>query len=349
MQDTERKLATVRVIEEIKFIEGADKICAYRTGGWWVVDQIDKYTIGEKIVYVEIDSWLPNDLAPFLSKGKEPRDYEGIKGERLRTIKLKGQVSQGLLLPLEVLPETLGFKITLLNLTGGLADGDDVTETLGVIKWERPINPQLAGLIRGNFPSEIPKTNQERIQNLTREYSELQKYQWVVTEKLDGTSVTFYLNKEGEFHVCSRNLDLKRDANNLYWKMAIDLDIERKMVELRLQGLALQGEIIGEGIQGNQYKRKPVLHLFDIYDVEFGNYLTFEGLHSTAANLDLKVAHVVERDFPLTAYTIEDLLKYAEGKSQLNDSQREGLVFQCLDYPEKSFKVISNRWLIANE
>jgi RNA ligase (TIGR02306 family) len=339
MQETERKLATIRVVEEIKFIEGADKICAYRLGGWWVVDQIDKYTIGSMVVYVEIDSWIPYDIAPFLSKGKEPRDYEGVKGERLRTIKLKGQVSQGLILP--------SAHAHLFYFT--LFEGDDVTKALGIIKWERPINPQLAGLNRGNFPSEIPKTSQERIQNLTKEYSELQQDQWAVTEKLDGTSATFYLDIQGEFHVCSRNLDLKRDENNLYWKMAIDLDIERKMMEMDLKGLALQGEIIGEGIQGNQYKREPVLHLFDVYDVEFGNYLDLTGLHQVAAYLGVKTAPVLDQDFPLENYTIEELLKYAEGESKLNGSQREGLVFQCLNYPEKSFKVISNQWLLKNE
>ena len=342
MSDTERKLATVRAIAEVQPIEGADKICAYRVDGWWVVDQVNKYKVGDLVIYVEIDSWLSNDLAPFLSKGKEPREYEGIKGERLRTIRLKGQVSQGLLLSLETVIDKCGC-------WSSLQDGIDCTEWLGVVKWERPINALLAGLIRSNFPSEVPRTNQERIQNLTKYLPELQQQRWVVTEKLDGTSCTFYLDKDGEFHVCSRNLDLKRDENNLYWKMAIDLDVERKMLEMDLKGLALQGEIIGEGIQGNQYKRKPVLHLFDVYDTKFGNYLNLTGVHQVAAHLNIKTVPVLDRDFPLNNYTITELLVMAEGVSQLNDSQREGLVFQCLNYPEKSFKVISNTWLLKNE
>ena len=334
-----RKLASIRVISGIFDIPDATNICIYQVDGWKVVDQIDKYTIGSMVVFVEVDSFVPHELAPFLSKGKEPREYEGIKGERLRTIKLKGQLSQGLILPTA---NAHLFYFTLF-------EGDDVTEPLGIIKWERPINPQLAGLIRGNFPSEIPKTNQERIQNLTREYLELQKHQWVVTEKLDGTSVTFYLDMEGEFHVCSRNLDLKRDKNNLYWKMAIDLDIEQKMMNQGLVGCALQGEIIGEGIQGNQYKRKPVFHLFDIYDTRRGVYMPAQSLNISANTLGVASVPVLDRDFPLSAFTIEALLTHAEGKSQLNESQREGLVFQCLDFPEKSFKVISNQWLLRNE
>lgn len=96
-----RKLASIKKIEEIKKIEGADKICAYRVDGWWVVDTIDRYQPGDLAVYLEIDSWVPNELAPFLSKGQEPREFNGVKGQRLRTVKLRGVTSQGLLLPLK--------------------------------------------------------------------------------------------------------------------------------------------------------------------------------------------------------------------------------------------------------
>ena len=99
-----RKLATIREIEEVRDIPDADKIQAYRIGGWWVVSQKNEYKVGDRVIYLEVDSWVPHDLAPFLSKGKEPREFQGIKGERLRTIKLKGQLSQGLILSEKVLP-----------------------------------------------------------------------------------------------------------------------------------------------------------------------------------------------------------------------------------------------------
>jgi RNA ligase (TIGR02306 family) len=89
-----RKLASIKKIDDIQPIEGADKICTYRVGGWWVVDTVNRYQIGDAVVYCEIDSWIPNEIAPFLSKGKEPRIFNGVKGERLRTIKLKGALSQ---------------------------------------------------------------------------------------------------------------------------------------------------------------------------------------------------------------------------------------------------------------
>lgn len=95
-----RKLASIKQIAEVRSIPDADKICAYRVDGWWVVDTVGKYQVGDLAVYCEVDSWIPNSLAPFLSKGQEPREYEGVKGERLRTVRLRGFTSQGLLLPL---------------------------------------------------------------------------------------------------------------------------------------------------------------------------------------------------------------------------------------------------------
>lgn len=100
MSDIVRKLATVRKIVEVKLIEGADFIIAYRVDNWWVVDTVGKYVVGDLVIYIEPDSWVPIDLAPFLSKGKEPREYNGVKGEKLRTIRLRGTWSQGILINL---------------------------------------------------------------------------------------------------------------------------------------------------------------------------------------------------------------------------------------------------------
>lgn len=128
---SDRKLATIRKIAAIEPIEGADAIEVAVVDGWKVVVKKGEFQVGSLAVYLEIDSWVPTELAPFLSKGKEPREYEGIKGERLRTVKLRGQLSQGLLLPLQTvyeLPSTTNCDVL----------GDDVTEALGILKWERP-------------------------------------------------------------------------------------------------------------------------------------------------------------------------------------------------------------------
>lgn len=259
---TERKLATIRKIAEVKAIPDADKICAYRVDGWWVVDSVGKYQVDDLVLYLEVDSFVPHELAPFLSKGKEPREFEGVKGERLRSVRLKKQISQGLLLPI---PED-----TIKGAGHLVAEGLDLTEHLGILKWERPMNAQLAGMARGNFPSLVPKTDQDRIQNLTREFAEYQLDTWSITEKLDGSSATFYLDADDVFHVCSRNLDLKEDEANSFWKVARKFNIEDIMRRNFMKGMAIQGEMIGEGIQGNQYKVQLDFYVYDMYNTATG-------------------------------------------------------------------------------
>ncbi len=161
---SERELATVRMIDAIEAIDGADAIEVAIVGGWAVVVKKGEFAAGDLAVYLEIDSWVPTELAPFLSKGQDPREYNGVKGERLRTIKLRGQISQGLLLPMLMLDETTrgGDAVNFCE------EGSNVTEVLGIQKWEAPANAQLAGQARGNFPPLIPKTDQERVQNLSQ-------------------------------------------------------------------------------------------------------------------------------------------------------------------------------------
>jgi len=152
-----RKLASIRRIDNILPIEGADAIECAVVGGWKVVVKKAEFIVGDLAVYFEIDSWIPTELAPFLSKGKSPREFQGIHGERLRTVKLRGQLSQGLLLPLES---------TCANIDSELFEGLDVSFPLNIVKWEMPVPAQLAGQVKGNFPTVIPKTDQERVQNL---------------------------------------------------------------------------------------------------------------------------------------------------------------------------------------
>ena len=335
-----RKLATVQRIAEVKTIDNADKIVAYRIGGWWVIDSKDKYQVGDIVVYCEPDSWVPHELAPFLSKGKEPREFEGVKGERLRSVKLRGQLSQGLLLPTSV-----------LNFTENKFDdseiGNDVSERLGVLKWEAPVPACLAGDARGMFPSAVPKTDQERIQNLSSKLNELSTHSYEVTEKLHGSSCTLWLDDEADFHVCSRNLDLKETESNSYWKAARKYDVEQKMKDLGLKGLAIQGELIGEGINGNQYKTSLDFYVFDMYDAVFQRYLTSSERLVCCEKLGLKHVPVLCNSFSIGMDgTVANLLAYAEGKSKLNGSEREGCVFVSTCDPSVSFKCVSNRWLI---
>lgn len=338
-----RKLATIRRISDIKAIEGADKIELAVLDGWQVVIKKGEYKVNDIVVYLEIDSWVPTTLAPFLTaEGKEPKVFNEVKGERLRTKKLRGQISQGLVLPIEVLAVEHEGNI-------GIADwkeGDDVTEVLGIQKWEPFIPLQLQGKVKGNFPSWVPKTDQERIQNLKNEYESYKQEVWQVTEKLHGSSCTFALDLEGNFEVCSRNLSLKFDENNAYWKAALKYNVEERMKEHDLYGHAIQGELIGEGINGNQYNTPLDFYVFNVYS-SYSGYIPPDIAEDFTETLELKHVPVIEyKEVP--DVTMQELLQQAEGKSMLNGSNREGLVFKSID-GTKSFKVISNSWLLKNE
>lgn len=349
-----RMMAWVAHIAEIQPIPNADAIDAYRVGGWWVVDKKGAYSVGDLCVYISIDSWVPHELAPFLSRGQEPREYNGVKGERLRTVKLRGQVSQGLLLPID---QTMRTEWSVAHMVWGseegnaapdLEDGNDLTEILGIQKWEAPIPAQLAGDVEGPFPTVIPKTDQERIQNLTEEFSSWQNndnFTWEITEKLDGSSMTVFVNGDHQ-GVCSRNWSLKDTEGNTLWGVC---HREQLITKIKSTGrnLALQGELIGEGIQGNPYKiRGQEFYLFDIYDIEKGEYL-MPSERAALANC-LKIKHVPVLYVENTIHeSVQGLLICAEGKSRLNEkTEREGLVFKCNTVAGLSFKAISNIFLL---
>jgi RNA ligase (TIGR02306 family) len=343
-----RKLATIRRIDDISPIPDADAIECAHIGGWRVVIKRGEFSVGDLAIYLEIDSFVPHELAPFLSKGSEPRLYNGVRGERLRTVKLRGQISQGLLLKVA---GCYGDTVTVgaENATP-FREGDDVSEALGIQKWEAPVPAQLAGQVRGMFPSWIPKTDQERIQNLTQEYQGWindSDCVWEVTEKIDGSSMTVYV-RDHDAGVCSRNLNLQEDDNNSFWLVA-----RREGLIDRVRGtgrnLALQGELIGEGIQKNPYRiRGQEFHLFDIYDIDQGRYLNSSERRALATELGIRHVPVIG-EAAILRESVEQLLIRAEGRSLLNkDTEREGLVFKSLHDPSISFKAISNRFLIKS-
>lgn len=382
----ERKLASVRRTDAINPIDGADLIEVATVGGWKVVVKRGEYKPGDLAVYFEIDSFIPTGIAPFLTKeGKEPKEYNGVKGERLKTVKLRGQISQGLIIPV---PANANKPV----------EGKDLTEELGIQKWEPPVSISLGGQARGSFPTHlVGKTDAERIQNATRQFGKWAEDRSVVvvTEKLDGTSFT--ATTDGDtVYVCSRNLSLKDDGN-LYWNIAKENHIPEWLEAQAGRGklYAIQGEIIGPGIQGNLYGlQKPELHIFSIWDVKSQKYLdfykiidlanaedvalewnfsnaryligralrfAFKGKFKRAVSVlrqtDLKpqwkVVPVVGQDRLGIGFGYEDvetILKTAEGKSILNPkAEREGLVFWGANDQNIKFKAVSNRWLMRHD
>jgi RNA ligase (TIGR02306 family) len=343
----ERKLSTIRKIKDIVHIEGADAIELALVDGWQVVVAKNVgHKVGDKVVYCEIDSFLPiKEEFEFLRKSsyKKMGDQEGF---RLKTIKLRGQISQGLILPYNVIP------ISQFASAHDLPEGMDVSEMLGIVKYEPPVPAQLAGKIKGSFPSFLRKTDEERVQNLEKEYTEWgfsSNHQFYATEKLDGSSFTCYL-KDGVFGVCSRNLDLLETEENTFWQVARSLDLENKLKSLG-KNICFQGEMVGSGIQGNHYKMKEqTVFFYNIYLIDEMEYMGFYDFRQTLMDLELLSVPVLSIPFQFPGdFTVSALLKEAEGKSILNPVvEREGLVIRSLDRTI-SFKSISNKFLLGEK
>ena len=333
---TERKLATIRRIAEIKDIDGAEFIEAARVDGWWVVAKKGEFPVDSLAVYMEVDSFVPTEIAPFLTRdGHEPKEFEGVKGERLRTVKLRGQLSQGLLLPISILPTTTVIEV-----------GNDVTELLGVLKWERPISPQLYGLAKGNFPNFIRKTDQERVQNIGIQLQYYVNQTFEVTIKLDGSSCTIFSNGE-EDGVCSRNLELKRDENNAFWKIALEYDIHKK-IRAHGKNLAVQGELIAPNIQGNYEKvNKPEFYVFDVFDIDKQEYMLPSERQEFCKILNIPHIPIIDKSYEMID-NVDVLLDMAEGNGMNVGVKREGLVFKH-NNSEFSFKAISNSYLLKEK
>lgn len=342
-----RKMASVRKITNLLPIEGADAIELALVDGWQVVVKKDEFKVGELAIYFEIDSWVPNHIAPFLTKGKEPREYNGVKGERLKTIKLRGQLSQGLLLSCAILPYPVDVH----------GEGTDVSEILGVQKWEAEVAATQGGKAVSNWPSIIPKTDQERVQNLRGVFeSKILTDVFEISEKLDGSSATYYIDSDGVFHAMSRNVDLERDENNLWWKMSYKYDIENKLLSLWSndrfkeafnKGLCIRGEIVGPGVNSNKLKlQEHDFYVFDLYDPAKAEYCPSNERLAIVENLGLK--HVpVHKEYVRYSCTFEGLIEFADGKSQLNpEVKREGIVLKSINDPNFTFKIVSNDWLL---
>lgn len=336
-----RKLATIQKIKEILPIEGADAIEVAVINSWKVVAAKNVgHKVGDLVIYCEIDSFLPiREEFEFLRKSSYKKMSDGTEGFRLKTIKLRGQISQGLIIPLDTL---LKYGISSDDVYEGL----EVTDVLGIVKYEPPVPAELAGKVKGLFPSFIRKTDEERVQNLSQEYEEYKKEKFYVTEKLDGSSATFYY-KDGVFGVCSRNLELLETDDNTFWKFARQSDLENKLSKLN-RNICLQGEIIGEGIQGNHYKIKgQTVKFFTGFDIDKQERIFFPEFVTILHDLSLDYVPVLNNEYGFQLPdTIEDLLKFAEGKSVLNpNTEREGIVIRSMD-GSISFKAISNKFLL---
>src|SRR4030042_985712 len=367
-----RNRASIQRVKKIETIEGADFILKATVLGWHcVVRKDENFKEGDVGVYFEIDSLLPDIPAfEFLkTPGKFPK--EGFV-HRLKTKKLKGVISQGLIMPLSAFPQlaaSWGWSTRV---------GSDVTKQLGMEKYEPPIHDSLKmGIAEGCFPRFIPETDEIRIQSIPHIIDEIKGRPVYITCKYDGTSSTFFL-KNGRFGVCSRTV-LKRkpvaepkwrkqtvwiadkigilkvirkygflrkwylDARNTYWKIAEKYRIEEKLRDIG-RNIAIQGEICGPSIQKNRLGLKEnQLFVFDIYDIDKKKYCDYHEQVEICKTIGLDLVKE-EAVTSFTWETVDDILDFAKGKYE-SGHNREGIVIRTLGENRTSFKAINNDYL----
>jgi RNA ligase (TIGR02306 family) len=343
-----RKLASIQKIKEINPIENADAIEVATILGWNVVVKKGEFQPGDYCVYFEIDSLLPDEPQyEFLKKSSWNDRYGKI---RLKTIKLRGQVSQGLALPLS----SFDINFSLLN------EGEDLTEVLGIEKYE-PIIPASLGGDVNKFTWPISKTDEERIQSSPEGFiAGVTGKPYYITIKLDGTSASYMLAKnddgEIEFHACSRNYSLKYKEDNTIWQIAKKYNIEKKLKDYYLSTgvmYAIQGEICGPGIQKNRLNlSEHELFIFNIIDVETGEKMDYYSMLGFVYDyLEIPMVPVLENGKSFAYKTLDELLDLAKGKykdhisSAVAKQDREGIVVRAKDQ-SVSFKVINNDFLL---
>jgi RNA ligase (TIGR02306 family) len=327
-----RKLASIQKILAVNPIPGADSIECCTVLGWQcVVKKANNFKVNDLIIYAEIDSLFP----------QEPQ-FEFLKhtNYRLKTARLRGQLSQGLVLPLSVLPGDCSVQ-----------EGDEVTDRLGITKYEAPIPVELAGEVSGSFPGYVHKTNEQRIQSCPAALDELRGQTFYATVKIDGTSSSF-IHRDGEFTVAGHNWPYRDSPGNLHWRMCRKYSIE---AALKSAGnYAVQGESAGPSIQSNHYGLKEHdLFVFNVFDINRGRHLDYADFIAFCTQYGFQTVPIETDNFVLSdGIGIAELLEMAKGKYP-GGHKREGLVFRTLTerYSKAlagrtSFKVINNGYLL---
>lgn len=357
-----RKLASIKIVSEMIPIEGRDKIVLAMVDGWQVIVNKDQMQVGDKVVYCEIDSVMP-----------ETEQFEFLRSKkfRIKTMKMAGVVSQGICFPLSILPE------------GKYELNQDVTDILGIKQYEETMDIErnsttddsnkkkypkflmkfswfrklvLPKKQAKGFPEFISKTDETRIQNAP--FYLQNKNPFVATEKVDGQSGSFclirhksripFFKDKFEYIVCSRNLRLWKKDNSSYWSVSDRYKVESVLMNLigDESWVALQGECVASNIQGNKYKvDKPDLYVFNLI---YPEGRVDSELAETIVNKEgLKFVPIIDADYILPD-SVKEVLEYAHGISRLYNTLREGVVFRSKD-GKQSFKAVDPLFLLKHD
>ena len=354
-----RKLASIQTVVDVQPIPGADKIECLTVLGWKCIARKGEFNKSDLVVYIEPDSLLSFNPWTGAQLGDKPL--------RIKTVRMKKQLSQGLVLAVATYNQLTGLELT---------NGQDVSELIGVTKYEPPVpGAVLAGLAKGDFPFFLPKTDETRIQAAPSVLHRHESTPFAVTEKLDGMSTTYYWHDEDAsskgrlpqgarhpyiFGACSRNLEFKPDESTR-WTLAKTLSIPEALLATQEEwghGVSLQGELVGPNIQGNKLNLSRVtFYAFNLYDIVTRAYVPHDEFIQWCTEHKIPHVPVLDNSFSLKGQTVDSLLEYATRRSTLNPAVwAEGCVFRPLAEQHDaelegrlSFKAINPEFLLRHD
>ena len=345
-----RKLASIQRIWKIEPIEGADRIELANVLGWQCVVNKGQFKPMDLAVYFEIDSFLPirEEFEFMRASSYRKTDIMG-EGFRLRTMKFRGQISQGLLLPIS----------QFLELPSDIELGSDVTEILGVRKWEIEEKVTTGGTVIGTLPIDVPHTDETRVQAEPDLIGDFANMEYYITTKMDGSSHSVSIDEDG-FHVTGHNYEYKDDGKSAFYDLVKRDNIKDKVrkyfEENGLKLITLQGELCAPGIQQNRLKlTRPEWYVFTIR-ID-GKRVGLRKMQEICDSLGLMMVPVEEvgMDLPSKYPTVEALLERADGEYP-KGGRKEGIVIRPTEpiISERissalSMKVVSNKYLLKNE
>ena len=332
-----RSLVTIQKVKSIAAIQDSDFLELACIIGWQCVVKKGEFKEGDLGVYFEVDSFLPVDERYEFLRASSFRDnVDNGQGFRIKTMKMRGQLSQGLLIPLDKFPE-------LADCT----EGADVTEKLNVKKWYIPETANAGGSIIGERPYGIPASDEIRIQSALELLEELKGKPYYITTKMDGTSgIVYYIDEK--IGCCSRNKEIKDEQDALYWTPVYKYGLKEKLAKYG-KNIVLTGEICGPGIQRNKLRLAEIeWYVFDVKDGESNRYMAYDDAVKLCAELGIKTVPLEERGEAFD-YSLETLLEKARGKYP-SGLDKEGIVVRDSNSPKAvSFKVLNNDALLKEK
>ena len=321
-------LATIQKVINVQPCPNSDALDLVKVLGWQVVAKRGEFSDGSLCVYISIDTIVP-----------ETPTFEFLRNKhfRIKPIRLRGQESAGIVFPLSILPpkHLASNEITWI-------EGEDVTDILNIKKYEKPMPPELAGQAHGGLPGFLIMTDEDNLRTYPDAIPELYGRPYYITRKDDGCSGTFFV-KDNNFGVCSRRIHLKESDSNGFWKMARKYNVESALRNAFPSiDIAIQGEIVGPGIQQNKLGLKELeFHVFNIFDIKNRTYMKYEEVVKFTTDNNIPMVTLINEGAAF-GFSLDELIKLANEQKYPTGGPAEGIVIR----PKESFTslVLKKSW-----